>query len=388
MKIAFIHHDKKLSTGAHYINDLMSRQLRAQGVTVKHFYPRGPLFAAPDQLRGLRSILFFHSLLEHKDEILKCDLVQGTTYTPLALLPFGRPVISHFGSTTAGWLRAVPQTHLLEKSWQAVWRELQAKKIIPQVNIKTRRPLRDIAEIEFFVAWRAQALIATSRLVAEELRQGGIGQNRIHVIHNAVDDLWWQGGLGKFSEPALVWLGRLGRDVFTYKLKGLDRLAGAYRKFKDTPKATFALTASQPLKKWLAASFSHHCLRINLPQTDIREHFRKLRGSILLITSRYEGFSLSMLEGMAQGLVPVTFPVGVAPEIITNGENGFLVSSQLELEKAVKDLLENSELRQRLSAAAVQTARRFRSDNIVRDLTALYRNLLENQRAKKNGHNW
>lgn len=82
MKIAFIHSEKKIGTGAHYINDLISIKLKQRGITVRHFYPSTDIMDTPLQLKGLGNILFFYSLLEHRDQILKCDLIQGTTYIP------------------------------------------------------------------------------------------------------------------------------------------------------------------------------------------------------------------------------------------------------------------------------------------------------------------
>jgi len=70
MKLAFIHNDKKLGTGAHYINELMAIKLRGRGVEVKNFYPRTSLIDPPIHLKGFSNILFFYSLLEKKDEII------------------------------------------------------------------------------------------------------------------------------------------------------------------------------------------------------------------------------------------------------------------------------------------------------------------------------
>src|SRR6188474_378775 len=104
MRVAFIHNDKKISTGAHHINELISQSLGRLGVHVEHVYPRAALLDGPAKLKGIQNILFFHSLLEKNSRILSCDLIQGTTYTPIAFLPFAIPVISHFGSTTQGFL--------------------------------------------------------------------------------------------------------------------------------------------------------------------------------------------------------------------------------------------------------------------------------------------
>lgn len=373
MRVAFIHQDKKLHTGAHYINDIMSRALRKHGVRVKHFYPKSPLIDAPHHLKGLNNILFFHSLLEHKDEILKCDVIQGTTYTPLAFLPFDIPVISHCGSTTRGFLRSVPRTHHIEEALRAIWQELHDKKIITELNIKTRRPLRDIAEIETLVAQRADAVIASSYVVAEELAAKKVDRTKIHTIHNAIEDLWFEHKPTGTCQPSLVYLGRLGNDVFTLKLKGLDRLIWVYRKFKHTPKATFAITTNRQLTDWLTSSLPLHQTHANLLKEELLLYFRKLRGSILLVPSRYEGFCLSLIEGMSQGLVPVAFPVGIVPEIIINGENGFIVTSVEEMERATRTLLDNEELRIKMAHQAHKTALQFHPDVIAGKLIELYR---------------
>jgi glycosyltransferase involved in cell wall biosynthesis len=46
---------------------------------------------------------------------------------------------------------------------------------------------------------------------------------------------------------------------------------------------------------------------------------------IFILVSEYEGTSISMLESMAQGCVPVVNKVSGTSEVITHGENGFIV---------------------------------------------------------------
>src|SRR3954462_11608568 len=109
MKVAYIYDAKQQRTGAHQINHLIVTQLRQLGVTVKTYYPTLEMVESEVRFKGLRNILFFHSLLEQKKDILKADLIQGTTYTPLSFLGFGIPVVCHFGSTALGILTATPQ---------------------------------------------------------------------------------------------------------------------------------------------------------------------------------------------------------------------------------------------------------------------------------------
>lgn len=373
MRIAFIHNDKKIGTGAHYINDLMASKLKDDGVEVKNFYPRTSLMDAPVHLTGIKNILFFYSLLERRKEMLKFSVIQGTTYTPLPFLAYPVPVISHFGSTSRGFLKATPFASKMEPETRKIWYKLKKQKAISQLNIQTRRPIRDIADMEEYVAARATAVIATSENVRQELVQAGVTAEKIHLIHNAIEDYWFESPVHEFVEtPSIVFLGRLGSDAFTLKLKGLDRLIQVYEQFPEIPKVTFCITKNKPLIGWLKNNISNHIIHNNVQKDRIPTMLRGQRGSILFISSRYEGFSLSLIEGMSQGLVPIVYPVGVAPEIIRNGENGYVVHSQAEVIEKVQLLLNNKALREKISVEASNTARNFSSTIIAENLMKLY----------------
>lgn len=383
LKIAFIHNDKKLGTGAYFINDLMASRLGESGVRVKNFYPKSPLLDAPLHLRGLNNILFFYSLLEHKDEILKYDLIQGTTYTPLAFLPFSLPVVCHFGSTSWGFLKAVPLAKDLEPSLRKIWLQLKEEGAIRELNVHSRRALKDVAGIEQLVALRANSVIATSNIVKKDLLEAGVLPENIYVVPNAIEDYWFtHSSFVVLEKPSLIFLGRLGTDVFTLQLKGLDRLIDFYQSFPSVQKQTIGMTMNKTLVAWCEKNIPNHQFHKNVIKEDIPDFLKEKAGSILLITSRYEGFSLSLIEGMSQGLIPVVYAVGVAPEIIVNGKNGFLIRSQSEGKKAIAHILSLSkEKRRRLAVAAEETAQKFNSRIISKRLIEVYNETLK----KKSG---
>lgn len=380
MKVAFIHNEKKIGTGAHYINDLMASKLKESGVEIKNFYPKMSLVDTPVHLGGLKSILFFYSLLERRKEVLKFNIIQGTTYTPLPFLAYPVPVISHFGSTTRGFLNAVPLASGLDVTTRGIWYKLKKQGAIAELNIKMRRPLRDIADIEEYVASRATAVIAASEHVRQELLAAGVQREKIYVIYNAIEDYWFESPSQQFMpKPSLVFLGRLGGDVFTLKLKGLDRLIHLYQRFPDIRKSTFCITTNKPLITWLRSEISNHDLYTNVQKDKLPDLLKPLRGSILFIPSRYEGFLLSLIEGMSQGLIPVVYPVGIAPEIIRNGKNGFLVSSQTEAIERVEQLLADAHLRKRLSIEASKTSQQFTSRLITKRLIEIYESIMRSR---------
>jgi len=384
MNIAFVHDTKKISTGAHYINDLIAAKLKAHGVTVKNFYPKMNLIDSPYQLKGLQNILFFYSLLEQREKILKCDLIQGTTYTPLTFLAFPIPVICHFGSTTSGFLSSTPRANFLSRETKKIWYLLKKEGVIKELNIKTRRPLRDIAEIENYVASKVDAVIAVSKKVKDELVGQKITEEKIEVIHNAIEDFWFeQKHGGEMESPRIVFLGRIGNDSFTLKMKGIDRLIQIYKRFDGIEKVTIGITTNEALSDYFREKISDHRLYVNIKKDEIPGILAPLGGSILFISSRYEGFSLSMVEGMSQGLIPVVYPVGIAPEIIQNGVNGFIVNSQSEAESRIGDLLNSEQLRRKISEAARETSRQFHSDIMTERFIKIFERVIEKNKKFK-----
>lgn len=382
LKVAFIHHEKKIATGAHHINQLIADALAERGVRVRNFFPKRQLTDTPVHLKGIANILFFHSLLEHKEEILKNHIIQGTTYTPLPFLSFGVPVVCHFGSTIRGYLDAVPATSRLPDEERGVFKELVKLGIISEFDLKTFRPMEDVADIEALVASQAAACVATSQKVKDELVAMSVPEVRVRVIHNAIEDYWFATSRPeKIQPPHLVFLGRLGGDVFTLKLKGFSRLVNFYRAFPDVPKTTVCMMTNRKLKDWLRVSFPKHYMFTNLRKDLIPGALAPLYGSVLFLSSRYEGFSLSLIEGMSQGLVPIAYPVGVAPEIIQDGVNGYVVRTQEEAHDRAAELLADEQKRLTMAASAQMSAASFRSKNIAGQLLKLYHSLREERRA-------
>lgn len=377
MKVAFIHSDKKIGTGAHFINDLIACKLREKGVEMNNFYPQFLLTDTPVHFKGINNILFFYSLLEKRDEILRHDIIQGTTYTPLAFLRFSKPVVSHFGSTTIGFLRAVPKTNLLENGCSDVFFRLKQSGVIRELNIKTRRPLNDIASIEQYAAERANYIIVTSEIVKNDLVGAGIATEKIEIIHNAIEDYWFEvQNIVLENKPTLIFLGRIGEDPFTLKLKGVDRLIWLFERFPEIEKFSVVMSRNKKLTQWMKDKIPNHSITTNVAKDVIPALLKRYVGGIALLTSRYEGFSLSLVEAMSQGLVPISFPVGVAPEIIRDEENGFIVRTLDEAEEKINLLLKDTALRHRLSLIAKETAKQFRSDTMVEKIIALYRKIL------------
>lgn len=118
------------------------------------------------------------------------------------------------------------------------------------------------------------------------------------------------------------------------------------------------------------------------PQAELRE--RLDRSGIFLFPSFFEGFGKAPLEAMARGLCVVASQVGGMRDYIRSGENGLLVpvGASDTMATAALQLMQDLPLAQRLSQAALKTARLHHWQRCAADAAAFYHQLLERKQAE------
>jgi glycosyltransferase involved in cell wall biosynthesis len=106
-----------------------------------------------------------------------------------------------------------------------------------------------------------------------------------------------------------------------------------------------------------------------------------LRASdVFVLSSRWEGNPLSVMEAMAAGLPVVSTAVGGVPELVREGETGLLVPSEdaAALAQAMQALVDDAARRRAMGAAARQHAvAHFDIRHTVRGYEQLYEALLK-----------
>lgn len=106
-------------------------------------------------------------------------------------------------------------------------------------------------------------------------------------------------------------------------------------------------------------------IRLEGFQSEMQPYYEK--ASILMATSIYEGWPLTLSESMAYGNVPIVFDSYLAAtEIVEDGYSGFVVPPfNIELyAKKMIYLMENYEFRMNLAKNALQTSARFKIETI------------------------
>jgi glycosyltransferase involved in cell wall biosynthesis len=96
--------------------------------------------------------------------------------------------------------------------------------------------------------------------------------------------------------------------------------------------------------------------------------------------SRFKSF-VKILVYMSVGVPVVASPVGSAPEVIQDGENGFLASSEDEWAEKLLTLVRDGELRRRMGIAARRTIERDHSlEGRIDEVVELFKRLTRNGR--------
>ena len=116
--------------------------------------------------------------------------------------------------------------------------------------------------------------------------------------------------------------------------------------------------------------------QLNAPTPHIQQEY--MNSSAFVVSSRFEGLSMAMLEAVACGLPMVSFACPCGPrDVVTDGVDGLLVENgrtDLLAEKLIY-LLEHPDERRRMGEAARQNAARFRMENLAEEWQRLFDSL-------------
>lgn len=112
-----------------------------------------------------------------------------------------------------------------------------------------------------------------------------------------------------------------------------------------------------------------------------KEQFLK-NVSFFILPSYNEGMPMSVLEGMAYKNITISTNVGGIPKVIKNEENGIIIEpgDKARMEMYILRLLENEELREKLSKEARKTiTENFNIEVIIKKLEEIYMYVKENK---------
>jgi glycosyltransferase involved in cell wall biosynthesis len=192
--------------------------------------------------------------------------------------------------------------------------------------------------------------VATSHVIDGEMAAVGIPAmkrvlipNGIDMNHFApVDEVEKRVLRRKLSLPDSEIVVFTGRLVWEKRVHHLLAIWPTIRKL--FPNAILLILGSGPLEEDLRQQNVEGVHFTGLVQ-DVAPYLKA--SDLLVMPSRYEGFSLSALEGIACGLPVVATRVGAIPDLVNHGTSGYIVSPDdiAALQDTIVDLLKDPERR-------------------------------------------
>lgn len=250
-----------------------------------------------------------------------------------------------------------------------------------------------LGQIYGMTAKLTDRVIAVSDEVREyQIQYTGISTEKIIVIENGVDVQRFSNqenaGLAIRNElqiqPAAPVIGIIGR--LQPQKDHSNFLNAAVHIRKNLPEARFVIVGDGPLREELMAQAQTLGLGSAVIFCGVRQDIPAVLAAlnVLVISSKWEGLPVTLLEGLAARCPIVSTAVGGVPNVVMDGESALLVPSvdSSALAIAVLKILQSPSLAKSLVEAGFEKVNnQFSLDAMVAKILNLYRELLENHDA-------
>jgi glycosyltransferase involved in cell wall biosynthesis len=325
----FFNTGKLLTHHGHQVIPFAARHLRNEATEWSRYFPVGANFNSPGP-RDLARFIYSRSaaqalsrlLDEHELDIAHLHIyygkLTGSILTPL--VEAGVPIVQ----TLHEYKLICPVYSLLSNGkvceaceghhfWRAIPRKCNrnsvARTLLSVAESYVSRQLGSISAVDHFMA--------VSDFVRLKMIRYGVPEDKISTVHNFIDC----SEIVPASQPGgyFLYVGRLDAP------KGILTLVKAAATVKDTP---LFIVGEGAAYDGLAAFIGQHELGhiklLGFKRGVALSQLIKNSLCLILPSELYETFGMSILEGFAYGRPAIASNIGGIPEVITNGEDGFL----------------------------------------------------------------
>jgi glycosyltransferase involved in cell wall biosynthesis len=220
----------------------------------------------------------------------------------------------------------------------------------------------------------------------------GIPEKKLQVMHNALNFDEIRGYQVTPLESSVQDICKKidGRKFIVYGAKLVDRkdhqtLFYAAKKVLEKEDVVFIIAHDGPLRNHLVHLTEELGIQDNVIFTGRIEHYEDIiqlmaHEYLGLVTSKAETFCLAIIEPMALGKPVITTAVGIAEDVIVDGETGYIIPIQdwrLLAEKILFLLQNQSSVEVMGKKAKNLVENKFSIDRTSRDLIEIYKCIIE-----------
>lgn len=168
-----------------------------------------------------------------------------------------------------------------------------------------------------------------------------------------------------YEEGRVLFAGRLKREH-----KGLDYLIDVIGKVStEVPNLSVDIIGDGPSHNWLRSEIERNGLTgvVHLVGTTDNVYQFYGKASVMIQTSRWEGFGMTILEAMSCGVPVVAFHNYGPDEIIRDSVDGYLIDhyDTEKLAKGVVKILKQPELKKQMGKRAIERSQAFSLEKIL-----------------------
>lgn len=194
---------------------------------------------------------------------------------------------------------------------------------------------RIFSQIQIFVLRHFDTVIAVSESIKEDLIGKGLDSNIIPVIYHFVDCNNMERKYSHHDPLKICCVGRLE------KVKNIELLIDAIANMTDYDSLRCDIYGEGSLRESLQIKIDELGMTNIISLKGFENDVNRIYNShdVLVQTSFYESFGLTVIEAMKCGLLVVCSKVGGMAEIVNNGINGLLFESNNVVE--LTNILEN-----------------------------------------------
>jgi len=346
MKIGFIRYPVKLYEsgrilrgGSEIANQHIINYLKSHNIEVVEFMPENDERINLINVPAIGTPLMFQDLLKKINEINSCDLIVTTNWFGAIIPEIKVPLVTIFHTNASMVLDSIKDKNIKDQDLLSKWLKLAEPYKLAQKSDQSKHETV-ITISENYFANNSDQIIAVSQFLKNSLtKYYSADRKKIAVVLNTYPDGW--SGINvdqKFSNGniSLVCLTRLPVDYNGFVGKGADRIFDFFSQLSGIKKNLIASTKPGSYDKFIKKYASDVEYIENASRQRVGEELAK--SHISFHPSRCEACQLTLIEAMMMKNVVITFPVGVAEELIKNGKDGFIVNTIEEAIGVVKKL--------------------------------------------------